>query len=181
MKVNILVAKFFLCCKISADFVKWRGVGFVMYLYWDFQASSISGIKVGVTGLVTGVRCYRLIHFLQGTSAFQVLWKVESCCQLGTLREKEKKKKRNPNPYQHPSKIHSERRGGGKRGKKTPTEQASSWKKKYFNGNGLHIFFKKSISILAFRYRDANFGEDNYRKLESLSSYMHSKSPLETM
>lgn len=118
MKVNILVAKFFLCCKISADFVKWRGVGFVMCLYWDFQASSISGIKVGVTGLVTGVRCYRLIHFLQGTSAFQVLWKVESCCQLGTLREKEKKKKRNPNPYQHPSKIHSERRGGGKRGKK---------------------------------------------------------------
>lgn len=30
-----------------------------------------------------------------------------------------RKKKRNPNPYQHPSKIHSERRGGRKRGKKT--------------------------------------------------------------
>lgn len=94
MNVNILVAKFFLGCKVSADFVKWREVGFAMCLYGDFQASSISGIKVGVTGLVTGVRCYRLIHFLQGTSAFQVLWKVESCCQLGTLRVKEKKIKK---------------------------------------------------------------------------------------
>lgn len=111
MNVNISVAKFFQGCKISADFIKWRGVGFAVCLHWDFQASSISGIKVGVTGLVTGVRCYRLIHFLQGTSAFQVLWKVESCCQLGTLRVKEKKIKKKKTPNQHPSKIHSERRG----------------------------------------------------------------------
>lgn len=94
MNVKILAAKYFLHCKINADFVKWRG-GFAKGLYRDFQASSISGIKVGVTGLVTGVRCYRLIHFLQGTSAFQVSWKVESSCQLGTLGEK-KKKKKNP-------------------------------------------------------------------------------------
>lgn len=85
----MFVAEYFSTLQNKCIFVKWRG-GFVKGLYRDFQASSISGIKVGVTGLVTGVRCYRLIHFLQGTSAFQVLWKVESCCQLGTLRKKKK-------------------------------------------------------------------------------------------
>lgn len=47
-------------------------------------ASSIGGIKAGFTGLVTGVRGYRLIHFLRGTSAFQVV--LEGFFQLGTLR-----------------------------------------------------------------------------------------------
>ena len=129
MNAKIFVTTYFLHCKINADFVKRGGGAGLQRVFTEiFQASSISGIKVGVTGLVTGVRCYRLIHFLQGTSAFQVLWKVESCCQLGTLRERKKKKgggkgKRRTQTKNTLPKFICKESGGGKPRKPCRTNQ----------------------------------------------------------